>query len=139
MFHVTCLMYRLISGLWESHVLKWVSSSPSLRPPFFSSPHFISFPLSHLAERKPPLFHMNPMSAMYHIAQKDPPTLQQPDQWYCSSHMVTVCVCCHVSHCVDLPLHRSEVFQNFVSRCLQKEPNDRPTASGALEVYSSLA
>lgn len=35
-----------------------------------------------LAERKPPLFHMNAMAAMYHIAQKDPPTLKEPHQWY---------------------------------------------------------
>lgn len=29
-----------------------------------------------LAERKPPLFNMNAMSALYHIAQNDSPTLQ---------------------------------------------------------------
>ena len=28
-----------------------------------------------LAERKPPLFNMNAMSALYHIAQNDPPAL----------------------------------------------------------------
>ena len=28
-----------------------------------------------LAERKPPLFNMNAMSALYHIAQSDPPRL----------------------------------------------------------------
>ena len=25
---------------------------------------------------------MNAMAAMYHIAQKDPPTLKEPDCWY---------------------------------------------------------
>ncbi|XP_078741501.1 serine/threonine-protein kinase TAO1-A-like, partial [Lampetra fluviatilis] len=30
-----------------------------------------------LAERKPPLFNMNAMSALYHIAQNEPPTLQE--------------------------------------------------------------
>ena len=40
---------------------------------------FIS--LSPIAERKPPLFHMNAMAAMYHIAQKDPPTLKEPSSW----------------------------------------------------------
>lgn len=35
----------------------------------------ISFPASP-AERKPPLFNMNAMSALYHIAQNDSPLLQ---------------------------------------------------------------
>ena len=32
-----------------------------------------------LAERKPPLFNMNAMSALYHIAQNDPPVLDDPE------------------------------------------------------------
>lgn len=31
-----------------------------------------------LAERKPPYFNMNAMSALYHIAQNDSPTLSDP-------------------------------------------------------------
>uniref|UniRef100_A0AAZ3SUH6 non-specific serine/threonine protein kinase n=1 Tax=Oncorhynchus tshawytscha TaxID=74940 RepID=A0AAZ3SUH6_ONCTS len=34
-----------------------------------------------LAERKPPLFNMNAMSALYHIAQNESPTLQS-SEWY---------------------------------------------------------
>lgn len=34
-----------------------------------------------LAERKPPLFNMNAMSALYHIAQNDSPTLQSNEWW----------------------------------------------------------
>lgn len=34
-----------------------------------------------IAERKPPLFNMNAMSALYHIAQNDPPALST-DGWY---------------------------------------------------------
>ena len=34
-----------------------------------------------LAERKPPLFNMNAMSALYHIAQNDAPALSS-DGWY---------------------------------------------------------
>lgn len=34
-----------------------------------------------LAERKPPLFHMNAMSALYHIAQSEPPSLKERDKW----------------------------------------------------------
>ena len=29
---------------------------------------------------------MNPMAAMYHIAQKDPPTLKEPHEWYISDN-----------------------------------------------------
>lgn len=32
------------------------------------------------AERKPPLFNMNAMSALYHIAQNESPTLQS-NEW----------------------------------------------------------
>ena len=41
----------------------------------------IIFVFEFPAERKPPLFHMHANSAMYHIALKEPPTLQHPDQW----------------------------------------------------------
>lgn len=51
------------------------------------------------------------MSALYHIAQNDPPILQQPDRW-------------------------SETFQSLISTCLKKEPEDRPTAAELLEVGS---
>lgn len=58
-----------------------------------------------LAERKPPYFNMNAMSALYHIAQNDTPTLNSPD-W-------------------------SDVFRHFVEVCLTKSPTERP-ASGKL-------
>ncbi|XP_063396791.1 serine/threonine-protein kinase TAO1-like isoform X3 [Mytilus trossulus] len=56
-----------------------------------------------LAERKPPLFNMNAMSALYHIAQNDPPTLAGGD-W-------------------------SDEFRQFVDSCLSKSPCDRPSAN----------
>ncbi|XP_060679283.1 serine/threonine-protein kinase TAO2-like [Hemiscyllium ocellatum] len=55
-----------------------------------------------LAERKPPLFNMNAMSALYHIAQNESPVLQSN--------------------------HWSDYFRNFVASCLQKIPQDRPTS-----------
>ena len=55
-----------------------------------------------LAERKPPYFNMNAMSALYHIAQNESPTLSDP-AW-------------------------SDVFRHFVDACLQKNPLDRPTS-----------
>ncbi|CAL8120544.1 unnamed protein product [Orchesella dallaii] len=60
-----------------------------------------------LAERKPPYFNMNAMSALYHIAQNDSPTLQPTGNW-------------------------SEVFRKFVDACLRKNPLDRPTSKQLL-------
>ncbi|KAM4797150.1 serine/threonine-protein kinase TAO1 isoform 2-T2 [Rhinophrynus dorsalis] len=60
-----------------------------------------------LAERKPPLFNMNAMSALYHIAQNDSPSLQS-NEW-------------------------SDYFRNFVDSCLQKIPQDRPTSDELLK------
>uniref|UniRef100_U5EU25 non-specific serine/threonine protein kinase n=1 Tax=Corethrella appendiculata TaxID=1370023 RepID=U5EU25_9DIPT len=62
-----------------------------------------------LAERKPPYFNMNAMSALYHIAQNDTPSLQSPD-W-------------------------SDVFRNFVDSCLKKSPTDRPNSAKLLTHY----
>jgi len=62
-----------------------------------------------LAERKPPYFNMNAMSALYHIAQNDTPTLQ-----------------------VQAPPDWSHTFRNFVEVCLKKSPFDRPTSSELL-------
>ncbi|XP_014212579.1 serine/threonine-protein kinase Tao isoform X2 [Copidosoma floridanum] len=58
-----------------------------------------------LAERKPPYFNMNAMSALYHIAQNERPTLNSAE-W-------------------------TEVFRHFVEICLTKSPGERP-ASGKL-------
>ncbi|XP_039278827.1 serine/threonine-protein kinase Tao [Nilaparvata lugens] len=59
-----------------------------------------------LAEKKPPYFNMNAMSALYHIAQNDSPVLQSPE-W-------------------------SDVFRHFVSSCLQKNPIERPSSGKLL-------
>lgn len=59
-----------------------------------------------LAERKPPYFNMNAMSALYHIAQNDAPTLQS-HEW-------------------------TDTFTAFVELCLKKSPIDRPTSSKLL-------
>ncbi|XP_061162702.1 serine/threonine-protein kinase TAO1-like [Saccostrea echinata] len=60
-----------------------------------------------LAERKPPLFNMNAMSALYHIAQNDPPTLAG-GEW-------------------------SDDFRSFVDSCLAKSSCDRPSADKQLQ------
>uniref|UniRef100_A0A7N8YBG8 Serine/threonine-protein kinase TAO3 n=1 Tax=Mastacembelus armatus TaxID=205130 RepID=A0A7N8YBG8_9TELE len=59
-----------------------------------------------LAERKPPLFNMNAMSALYHIAQNDSPSLQS-NEW-------------------------SDPFRSFVDYCLLKIPQDRPSSGELL-------
>uniref|UniRef100_A0A8C2GFQ6 Serine/threonine-protein kinase TAO3 n=1 Tax=Cyprinus carpio TaxID=7962 RepID=A0A8C2GFQ6_CYPCA len=61
-----------------------------------------------LAERKPPLFNMNAMSALYHIAQNDSPSLQS-NEW-------------------------SDAFRSFVDYCLLKIPQDRPSSAELLRV-----
>ena len=66
--------------------------------------------VSIIAERKPPYFNMNAMSALYHIAQNDSPMLSSPD-W-------------------------SDVFRHFVDACLQKNPSDRPTSERLTQVKS---
>ena len=64
---------------------------------------------------------MNPMSALYHIAQNDPPTLmmntenQQPN-----ANGAT-------------PVYSND-FVAFIAKCLQKNPNDRPIPSELLQV-----
>ncbi|CAG0883492.1 unnamed protein product [Cyprideis torosa] len=63
-----------------------------------------------LAERKPPYFNMNAMSALYHIAQNDSPSLGSSD-W-------------------------GEAFREFVDVCLIKDPRQRPTAGWLLSNHS---
>ena len=75
-----------------------------------------------LAERKPPLFNMNPMSALYHIAQNDPPTLMmnaenEPNHAHGEPRVLF-----------------SDDFTAFIAMCLQKNPIDRPTAKELLQV-----
>ncbi|XP_069779258.1 uncharacterized protein [Narcine bancroftii] len=60
-----------------------------------------------MAEKKPPLFNMNAMSALYHIAQNQPPSLHG-GQW-------------------------SNNFQSFVDSCLQKTPWDRLSSEDLLK------
>ncbi|KAJ8668298.1 hypothetical protein QAD02_009961 [Eretmocerus hayati] len=59
-----------------------------------------------LAERKPPYFNMNAMSALYHIAQNERPTLNSAE-W-------------------------TDEFRHFVEVCLTKSPNERPTSGKLL-------
>ncbi|CAH1801950.1 unnamed protein product [Owenia fusiformis] len=59
-----------------------------------------------LAERKPPLFNMNAMSALYHIAQNDSPSLSG-GEW-------------------------TNDFRQFIDTCLAKNPSERPYASELL-------
>lgn len=63
-----------------------------------------------LAERKPPYFNMNAMSALYHIAQNEPPMLNRATgQW-------------------------SEKFHTFLSSLLRKDPSDRSHACDLLKM-----
>ena len=68
-----------------------------------------------LAERKPPFFNMNTMSALYHIAQNDPPSLQE-----------------NLSTGEIAPW--SEKFFSFVKQCLRKDPEQRLSTKACLSV-----
>eukprot|EP00038_Savillea_parva_P000422 m.96074 g.96074 ORF g.96074 m.96074 type:complete len:846 (-) comp10141_c0_seq1:145-2682(-) len=67
-----------------------------------------------LAERRPPLFKLNAMTALYHIPQKDPPCLSEPSKF-------------------------STEFDSFVKACLQKDPTVRPDATTLLQHPFALA
>jgi thousand and one amino acid protein kinase len=66
-----------------------------------------------LAERKPPFFNMNTMSALYHIAQNEPPKLQ--------TKLVT-----------GEAASWSEKFISFVDQCLRKDPEQRLSTRACL-------
>lgn len=93
-----------------------------------------------LAERKPPYFNLNAMSALYHIAQNEAPTLNQNYLHHGGSH--------HGGHSHAVvpnnnsgagggqapPPDWSDAFRNFVASCLRKSPAERPTSSAMLTV-----
>ena len=62
---------------------------------------------TELAGWKPPLFHVNAMSALHHTAHGESPALQSG--------------------------HWSEYFRNSVDSCLQKIPQDRPSSEVLLK------
>eukprot|EP01123_Difflugia_compressa_P001848 TRINITY_DN1232_c0_g1_i1.p1 TRINITY_DN1232_c0_g1~~TRINITY_DN1232_c0_g1_i1.p1 ORF type:complete len:459 (+),score=106.88 TRINITY_DN1232_c0_g1_i1:43-1419(+) len=61
-----------------------------------------------MAEGKPPYYNIHPMRAIFMIPTRPPPKLNNPDQW-------------------------SPEFISFVAACLQKKPQDRPTAMKLLK------
>ncbi|CAI4232440.1 unnamed protein product [Auanema sp. JU1783] len=65
-----------------------------------------------LAERRPPLFNMNTMSALYHIAQNEPPTLA-PVQ--------------------DTQAPWSSTFMDFIAKCLRKDPEERSSTDSCIQ------
>jgi len=56
-----------------------------------------------MAEGKPPYYNIHPMRAIFMIPTRPPPKLSNPEAW-------------------------SQEFISFVAACLQKKPQDRPTA-----------
>lgn len=61
-----------------------------------------------LAEGKPPLFEIASLRVIFLIPVRDPPTLKEKGKW-------------------------SNDFHDFLAKCLQKNPSDRPTAKELLE------
>lgn len=71
-----------------------------------------------LAERRPPLFNMNAMSALYHIAQNDAP---------CLSASLSI-------NGETFNTLWSNRFHSFVDQCLQKNPEQRLSINACLNV-----
>jgi len=61
-----------------------------------------------MAETKPPLYDINPLRVIFVIPNRTPPTLKESEKW-------------------------SDEFNDFVRLCLQKNPEDRPTAAQLLD------
>uniref|UniRef100_A0A914RG75 non-specific serine/threonine protein kinase n=1 Tax=Parascaris equorum TaxID=6256 RepID=A0A914RG75_PAREQ len=72
-----------------------------------------------LAERRPPLFNMNAMSALYHIAQNDPPGLA-------------------VQPIGESTIPWSKEFHSFVEQCLLKDPRERMSTRQCQRVSSII-
>uniref|UniRef100_A0AAR2JDH6 non-specific serine/threonine protein kinase n=1 Tax=Pygocentrus nattereri TaxID=42514 RepID=A0AAR2JDH6_PYGNA len=64
--------------------------------------------LIELAQMEPPHHELNPMRVLLKIAKSDPPMLEQPSKW-------------------------SLDFKDFLRKCLDKNPEARPTATQLLE------
>lgn len=60
-----------------------------------------------LADGHPPLFNVHPMRAIFMIPMKPPPTVEEPSAW-------------------------SDELNDFIASCLQKDPDQRPTAAALL-------
>ncbi|KJE98046.1 serine/threonine-protein kinase 4 [Capsaspora owczarzaki ATCC 30864] len=60
-----------------------------------------------MAEQTPPNFKLNPIAAMFKMVNGPPPTFKEPEKW-------------------------SQDFQGFINRCLEKNPDFRPSASDML-------
>jgi len=74
------------------------------------------------AERRPPLFKMNAMSALYHIAQNEPPTLSPTIDTTIDSNGNSLHNGDH-SGLISAPW--SDRFYSFVEGCLRKDPQQR--------------
>uniref|UniRef100_A0AAX7TIB1 non-specific serine/threonine protein kinase n=1 Tax=Astatotilapia calliptera TaxID=8154 RepID=A0AAX7TIB1_ASTCA len=64
--------------------------------------------LIELAQIEPPHHELNPMRVLLKIAKSEPPSLEQPKKW-------------------------SQAFNDFLRKCLDKNPETRPTAAQMLE------
>eukprot|EP00028_Trichosphaerium_sp_Am-I-7-wt_P015549 CAMPEP_0168512544 /NCGR_PEP_ID=MMETSP0405-20121227/2858_1 /TAXON_ID=498012 /ORGANISM="Trichosphaerium sp, Strain Am-I-7 wt" /LENGTH=253 /DNA_ID=CAMNT_0008531061 /DNA_START=239 /DNA_END=1000 /DNA_ORIENTATION=+ len=60
-----------------------------------------------MAEGRPPLFHVHPMRAIFMIPSRPPPTLTDEEKW-------------------------TNNFCDFIQKCLQKNPDDRPSSDELL-------
>lgn len=114
-----------------------------------------------MVEGNPPLHNVHPMRAIFMIPSKPSPTLSEPAKWslvsglsallYMFVHISTPCsVVLAMSwvgffvNSADLPPHYVLVlfwqeFNDFIGRCLEKKPDERPSSRAILRVSQCLA
>lgn len=94
----------------------------------------------------PPYHEMSPMRVLLKITRSEPPGLELPHKWYihtcmcvCAVYIVQqIHVCVHVGlelsvFVLILYLPRSKEFNNFLAKCLTKNPESRDSASELLQ------
>lgn len=69
---------------------------------------FLGITLIEFAQKEPPNHQMSPMRVLLKIQKGDPPKLESPSHW-------------------------SKQFNDFIAKCLTKDPTQRPTATELLQ------
>ncbi|OAF70200.1 Serine/threonine-protein kinase TAO3 [Intoshia linei] len=72
-----------------------------------------------LAQRMPPYFNLHAMSALYYIAQKDPPKLENKEKW--SQNFISFVAECLVFNYKNRKYSEELVRHNFISQCDQRK------------------
>ena len=101
-FAIILTILRPTFGLWVKIITDFLLSPTKAKLFYFSGITMIEF-----AQREPPNHQMSPMRVLLKVQKGDPPKLENPSCW-------------------------SRQFNDFIAKCLHKDPNQRPTATELL-------